>query len=159
WPGAPAWLVSWLAGITVIFLAAAGIFVLAQGVVQMVSQGPALLDRIDHLVQSTSASLGLAGPPHLNALVGRLDVAKVASSILSGVQGVGGTVILVVIYFAYMLAGRRRISRKFDLIGTAPSRLVERAAADIRTYLWVQTVTGLMITAAATAAMLAVGLN
>jgi predicted PurR-regulated permease PerM len=165
WTGAPRWLVSWIAGLLVIITAAGGIFVLAQGAVQMAEKGPALLDRLDALVQTIGRSLHIHEPVRLKSLFGQVRVAQVAGYILSGVQGVGGTVILVVIYFGFMLAGRRRISRKFDLIAgplrgaASPNRLVERAASDIRTYLWVQTVTGLMITVAATAVMLAVGLN
>jgi AI-2 transport protein TqsA len=163
WPAAPAWLVSWTAGILVIVAAAGGIFVLAQGAVQMVEQGPALLDRLNGLAQSIGRSLHLREALDLKALVGQVNVRQVAGYVLSGVQGIGGTVILIVIYFGFMLGGRRRISNKFDLIAgssaSSPNRLVERAATDIRTYLWVQTVTGAMITAAATAVMLAVGLN
>ena len=47
WPGAPAWLVSWIAGVLVIVTAAGGIFVLAEGAVQMVGQGPALASRLN----------------------------------------------------------------------------------------------------------------
>jgi len=165
WRAAPAWLVSWIAGLLVIFAAAGGIFVLAQGAVQIVQQGPALLDRIDGLVQALGGALRLPEPLDLKSLVGQVNVRQVASSVLSGVQGIGGTVILVVIYFGFMLGGRRRISRKFDLIAgpsagaTSLNSLVERAAADIRTYVWVQTVTGAMITAAAVAVILAVGLH
>lgn len=162
WPSAPAWLVSWIAGIFVIVTAAAGIFVLAEGVVEMVGQGPALLERLNDLVHSMGRSLHLAEPLDLKSLVGQVNVRQVASSVLSGVQGVGGTVILVIIYFGFMVGGRRRIARKFDLIGGAagsPNKLVARAAADIRTYLWVQTVTGAMITLSAALVMMAVGLH
>ena len=163
WPAAPAWLVSWTAGILVIVAAAGGIFVLAQGAVQMVEQAPALLDKLNGLAQSIGRSLHLREPLDLKALVGQVNVRQVAGYVLSGVQGIGGTVILIIIYFGFMLGGRRRISDKFDLIAgssaSSPNRLVERAATDIRTYLWVQTVTGAMITAAATAVMLVVGLN
>ncbi|MEA3080642.1 MAG: transport protein TqsA [Sphingomonadales bacterium] len=163
WPGAPSWLVSWIAGIVVILAAAGGIFVLAQGAVQTVAQAPALQDRLDALIRSVGASLHILRPLDLKTLVGQVNGSQVAGYVLSGVQDVGGTVILVTIYFGFMLGGRRRISRKFDVIAGSsaswPNRLIERAAADIRTYLWVQTVTGAMITAAATAVMLAVGLN
>ena len=164
WPGAPAWLVSWIAGVLVIVTAAGGIFVLAEGAVQMVGQGPALASRLNGLVQDIGRALHLSVPLDLQSLVGQVNVRQVASVVLSGVQGIGGTVILVVIYFGFMLAGRRRITRKFDQIAwssgpSSPNRLVERAAADIRTYMWVQTVTGAMITLAAVLAMMAVGLN
>jgi predicted PurR-regulated permease PerM len=163
WPAAPRWLVSWIAGILVILTAAGGIFVLAQGTVQTVAQAPALMDRLDALIRSAGAGLHIKQSLDLKSLVGQLNVRQVAGYVLSGVQDVSGTLILVIIYFGFMLGGRQRLTRKFDTIAGSseswPNRLLGRAAADIRTYLWVQTVTGAMITAAATAVMLAVGLN
>ena len=131
----------------------------------MVEQAPALLDRIEQLVQSIGRSLHLRETLHLKALIGQVNVARIAGYVLSGVQGVGGTVILIVIYFGFMVSGRRRISRKFDAMAAASrgdnltKAVIERAAADIRTYMWVQTVTGVMITAGAAAVMLIVGFN
>jgi predicted PurR-regulated permease PerM len=64
-----------------------------------------------------------------------------------------------------MLAGRERISRKIDHMGGPPGRartirtVVERIAEDLETYIWVQTITGVILTVAAAAVMLAVGLN
>ena len=165
WKGAPKWLVSWTAGLLVIVAASAGIFVFAQGLVQMVEQAPAMLDRIDQLVATVAGSLHVPHPPQLKSLAARVDTGQVVRAVASGVQGVGGNVILIIIYFSFMLAGRSRTSRKFELIAgsstgrASPNKLIERAAADIRTYLWVQTITGAMITAAATAVMLAVGMH
>ena len=165
WRSAPSWLVSWVAGLVVIGATAGGIFALAQGGVQMVEQAPALLDRIEQLVQSIGRSLHLRETLHLKALIGQVNVARNAVYVLSVVQGLGWTVILIVIYFGFMVSGRRRISRKFDAMAAASrgdnltKAVIERAAADIRTYMWVQTVTGVMITAGAAAVMLIVGFN
>ena len=165
WPAGPRWLVSWIAGLIVIVAAAGGIFALAQGGVQLVQQGPALLDRIEQIVQSIGRALHLPETLHLKALVGQVNVAEIAGYVLSSVQGLGGTVILIIIYFGFMAFGRQRISRKFDAMAAASRRddltksLIDRAAADIRTYMWVQTVTGVMITAGAVAVMLVVGLH
>lgn len=165
WPAAPHRLVSVIAGIVAILTVAGSLFVLAQGVVQAVQQGPALVGRLDELVRATASSLHLKEPLNLQLLVGEVNVRQIAGYLLSGVQGVGGTVILIVIYFGFLLGGQKRISDKFDLIaGTSDGAgltnvIIRRAAADIRTYLWVQAVTGAMITAAAAAVMLAVGLN
>ena len=165
WTSAPAWLVAWTAGVVVIIAASTGIFVFAQGLVRLAGQAPAMLDRIDQLVATAAGSFGAAAPPHVRSLAARVDTAQIARTVVAGVQGVGGTVVLIVIYFSFMLAGRRRTADKFELIaGTSSNRtslnkLVERAAADIRTYLWVQTIHGAMVTAAATAVMLAVGLH
>jgi AI-2 transport protein TqsA len=165
WPKAPRWLVSAFSGLVVIVAAAGGIFALAQGGVQLVQQGPALLDRIDQVLQSVGRTLHLHDTLRLKTLVGQVNVAQIAGYILSGVQGVGGTVILVIIYFGFMVAGRQRIDRKFAAMADASQKdnlttsLIERAAADIRTYMWVQTITGLMITAGAVAVMAFVGLD
>lgn len=165
WPGAPHRLVSVIAGIVAIAIAAGSIFVLAEGVVQAVQQGPALVARLDELVRAAAHSLRIKEPLTLETLIGGVNVPAIAGHLLSAVQGVGGTVILIVIYFGFMLGGQKRISDKFDLIagashgGALPNTIVRRVATDIRTYLWVQAVTGAMITAAAAAVMLVVGLN
>ena len=163
WPAAPAWLVSWMAGIIVLAAAAGGIFVLGEGTVQMVGEAPAVVDRLNAMIRSMGEALRLPTPLDLSSLAGQNEMRQAAGYLLSGVQGVGGTGLLVIIYFGFMLAGRRRISRKFEFIAkgeaASPGRLIERAAADIRTYLWVHTVTGSIVTAAAAAVMLAVGLH
>jgi len=124
-----------------------------------------LLDRIDVLVQNAGRSLHLKEPLGLQALVGSVSIPRIAGSVLETVQGIAGAILLIVIYFGFMVAGRRRISRKIDAVaGTserkvAIKRIIGRIAADIRTYLWVQAVTGVFLALAAAAVMLAVGLN
>jgi AI-2 transport protein TqsA len=165
WPKAPRWAVSALAGLTVIILASTSIFVLAQGAVQMVDQGPELVARIESILQDLGRSVGLTEPLHLSTLIGQVSLPKVAGFVLSAAQGVAGAVLLIVIYFGFMVAGRRRISRKVDAIAGSSGRrnavkhIIERITADIRTYLWVQTITGAMLASASALVMLAVGLD
>lgn len=165
WPRAPRWAVSLLAGLTVIILASSGIFVLAQGAVQMVEQGPALLARVEATVQAAGHSLGLTEPLHLSSLVGQVNIPQVAGYILAAAQGVAGAVLLIIVYFGFMVAGRRRISRKVDAIAGSSTRskalrsIIERITTDVRTYLWVQTLTGAMLAAFSALVMLSVGLH
>ena len=165
WPKAPNWVVSTVSGFLVIACASGGMFVLARGAVQVVQQGPALLGRIEEIVEGLGRSMGLRQTLHLTSLVGDISLPQLAGSVLSAVQGVAGAVLLIIIYFGFMLAGRRRISRKVDAIaGSSGGRralrgIIERIGADIKTYLWVQAVTGVMITASAAIVMLVVGLD
>ena len=165
WPGAPKWVVSAIAGLVVILSASGGMFVLAQGAVQIVHQGPALLERIDSLVQAAGAYFGLKRTINLQALIGSVSIPQIAGSVLDTVQGVAGAILLIIIYFGFMVAGRRRMSRKVDAIAGTSDRkqaiktIIDRIAADIRTYLWVQAVTGIFLALAAAAVMIAVGLN
>lgn len=165
WAGAPAWVVSLLAGVVVIVTASAGIFVMAQGAAQIVSQGPALLSRLDAILLSIGRSLHLHEPLRITSIIGKVSVADVAGFLLSGMQGLFSGVLLMVVYFGFMLAGRRRIQEKVERAAGSTSRAttikatIGRIAADIETYLWVQTITGLILTASATAVMLAVRLD
>lgn len=165
WAAAPSWAVSLLAGLVVIVLASAGIFVMAQGTVQMVAQGPALVSRLDEIAVGVGRSLHLKEPLHLSAVVGQVSVADVAGFLLSGMQGLFSGLLLMVVYFGFMLAGRRRIGRKIEAAAGSSSRAsaindtFTRVAADIETYVWVQTITGTILTLSAAVVMLAVGLN
>jgi AI-2 transport protein TqsA len=162
---APSWAVSLLAGVIVIVTASAGIFVMAQGAAQMVAQGPALLARLDQISLDLGQSLHLHEPLHITSIVGKVSVADVAGFLLSGMQGLFSGLLLMVVYFGFMLAGRRRIAAKVRRAAGSSSRAsaiqdtVERIEDDIETYVWVQTITGLILTASATLVMLLVGLD
>jgi len=164
-PRSPRWAVSLVSGLLVIMTASSGIFILAQGAVQMVEQGPALVARLESLVQSIGRSVGYTEPLHLATLVGQVSVPEVAGEILHAAQGVAGGLLLIIVYFGFMVAGRRRISRKIDAAAVtsrrrlAIKRAIDRVASDLRTYLWVQTLTGLMLASISAVAMAVVGLD
>jgi len=165
WTAAPGWAVSLLAGLVVILAASGGIFVMAQGAAQMVAQGPALIARLDQIAMDAGQSFHLREPLHLSAVVGQVSVAEIAGFVLSGMQGLLSGLLLMVVYFGFMLAGRKRIGRKVENVAGSSGRAetikntVKRIAADIETYVWVQTITGTILTLAAVVVMLAVGLN
>jgi AI-2 transport protein TqsA len=165
WAAAPGWVVSLLAGLLVILAASAGIFVMAQGAAQIVAQGPALFARLDEIAVGLGHSLRLSEPLHLSAVVGKVSVAEVAGFVLSGIQGLLSGLLLMVVYFGFMLAGRQRIGTKVENVAGSSARAkpikdtVKRIAANIETYVWVQTITGIMLTVSAVLVMLAVGLD
>lgn len=165
WPKAPAWAVSLLAGLVIIATASGGIFVMAQGIAQIVSQAPALLARLDAISLAAGQSLHLKEPLHLAELVGKVSVTQVASFLLSGMQGLFSGLLLMIVYFGFMLAGRRRIAGKVARAAGSTARAktingtIARIEEDVETYVWVQTITGAILTVAAVAVMLAVGLD
>lgn len=165
WAAAPAWAVVALAGFVVVVCAAGGLFILVQGMVQIVAEGPKLADRLDQIVMDLGRSLHLREELHLKALIGNVDVPSVAGSVLSGLQGFAAGLLLMIVYFGFILAGTERISRKIEVAAgsseraTAIKEVARRASTDIETYVWVQTITGLMLTASAVIVMMIVGLN
>ncbi|HEY7005858.1 MAG TPA: AI-2E family transporter, partial [Sphingomicrobium sp.] len=164
-PKAPDWVVAGTAALVAILLAAGGIFVMAQGMVQIVAQGPALAERLDQIVNDIGRALRLREQLHLSTIIGSVSVPQIAGSVLSSLQGIAAGFLLMVVYFGFMIAGRDRVSKKIDSAAGSSARakaikeIVGRAAQDIETYVWVQTITGLMLTLAALIVMVAVGLN
>ena len=164
-PRAPNWAVSLLAGLVVIVAASGGIFIMAQGLVQMVAEGPALVARIDQLIQSAGQAFHVREQLRLSSLIGNVSVPEIAGFILASVQGLLSGVLLMIVYFGFMLAGRERMSSKMDHIGAPASRartirkVIEGIASDLETYIWVQTITGAILTVSAAVVMLAVGLD
>jgi predicted PurR-regulated permease PerM len=165
WAKAPDWAVATLAALVVIVCAAVGVFVLVQGTVQMVAQGPALVSRLDQIVMDFGRALHLQSELRLKTIVGSVSVPQIAGTFLTGFSGFAAGLLLMVVYFSFIIVGRRRIGRKIDVAAgsseraTAIKAVFDRVSADIETYVWVQTVTGLMLTASAVVVMMAVDLN
>ncbi|RST30079.1 AI-2E family transporter [Sphingomonas ginkgonis] len=164
-PRPPSWAVSAIAGIIVISIASGGIFAIAQGMAQMVAQGPAVLARLDALAMSAGQAFHLERPLHLTAVIGEISIPRLAGAILSELQGFGSGLLLVIVYFGFILAGRKRLGDKVHKAAGSSERArmventIEKIVADIETYVWVQTITGAILTAAAVIVMAAVGLH
>ena len=165
WPKAPGWTVVALAGAIIASSAFGAIYVIAHGGVEILEQGPALITRLDQLVADSGRAFGLDEPVHLSTLVGRISVPQIAGGVLAGVQDVVSGAFLMIVYFGFMLASRARIAPKLRNIAAslgqaeAVEAIMGRIAGDVETYVWVQTLTGLMLAGVSGAVMVAVGLD
>lgn len=158
-------LVSVLAALVIIATFAVAVYVIAQGVTQLVQQGPALVARIEALLEQASRSWGLEQPLHISAVIGQISLPQLAGRLLTGVQGLFSTLLLVILYFVFLLAERRKVVRKVQNIAASRAQSatilqgLEQVGEDIETYVWVQTLTGLMLAAGSGLIMFAVGLD
>ncbi|PTQ12153.1 AI-2E family transporter [Sphingomonas oleivorans] len=165
WPRSPGWAVVALAGAIIGISAFGAIYVIAQGGVEIAEQGPALVARLDQLVEGTGRWLGLDEPLHLSNLVGRINVPRLAGDVLAGVQDIVSGVFLMIVYFGFMLASRARIAPKVRNIAASSDHAqairagMGRIAADIETYVSVQTLTGLMLAGISGLVMVTMGLD
>lgn len=164
-PKAPGWAVAAIAGAIIGISAFSAFYVIAQGAVEMVQRGPALIARLEQLVEETGRSFGLDQPLHLSTLVGRISVPELAGDVLAGAQGIVSGLFLMIVYFGFMLASRPRIAAKVRSLAASSDRAeaikagMTRIAADIETYVWVQTLTGVMLAGVSGAIMVGVGLD
>lgn len=151
-------ILGFLASIGIVVYGATGFFDETTGVAARI--GP----RLDQIIGDAYRLAGLAEPPTVSDLVARIDVGSYLAVIARQAQGVVTGAVFVMIYLAFLLASQAGFRRK--LVGMFPDRtargealeVFQRVRGGVEGYLWVQTVTGALICAAAWALMRAVGL-
>jgi predicted PurR-regulated permease PerM len=119
--------------------------------------------RLDALIAGAARHFGVAAPPALQELVGQLNPARYVGAVVNGLQTFAGGAMYVMVYLGFLLASRHGFQRKVAALYPDASDREHAAAVFVRIrngverYLWIQTVTGLMIAILAWAAMAAVG--
>ena len=121
--------------------------------------------RLDGIMAQIGHQLGDRHPPTVARIVRGLDAGKWLGVVARAVQDFASTALFTVIYLAFIIASRRGWEHK--AIGLFPHRdeRHEAVAAFLRIrdgierYLFVQTITGLMVAGLSWIAMAAVGLN
>ena len=163
--GAPRWAVLVLAAWVVMIGAVSATLVFVQGAAQMVRQAPELIARIEGILQQVGQAIGLSKPLNLATLTGDINVPDVAGDVLGSVGGVAAGLLLMITYFVFILAGQSGMQRKLANLSDSPGgansveTVARHIAGEFETYMWVQTVTGLMIAAGSALIMFAVGLD
>ncbi|CAN1533959.1 yhhT Predicted permease, member of the PurR regulon [Caulobacteraceae bacterium] len=128
---------------------------------ELVGYGP----KIDGLIARLAGMAGVEAPPPLTQMVDDFNPTKYVSQVAQGLQGVVSDAVFVLIYLGFIMASRRGFKRK--IVALFPHNqerhdalaIFNRIRFGVERYLWVQTVTGLMISGASWLAMVAVGLE
>jgi predicted PurR-regulated permease PerM len=148
--------------VVVVAVVVGSMLVVVEGLSQIIAKAPAMYRRVDQIV----AAIRLPGvaPINLGELARRLDLPVIVGRALGGMRGAVSGLVLTVLYLVFLLASARRIERRLDQIVAARSndRLVNVMARSVRSveaYTYIQTVTGLIMSVAIGAVMLALGLE
>jgi len=165
WRAAPRWAVLVLAALVVTLGTAIAFVILAQGAANVVREMPQLIGRIDTLLRQTGPALHLRKPPDLASIVGEISVPSIAAGVAGSVGHLFSGLVLMIAYFGFILAGRTRATRKLaSLSALSGAKIPIEAAVNhistgVELYVWVHTVTGLIIAGASALVMFAVGLD
>ena len=128
---------------------------------QLVSYAP----KLNGLIARIASLVGVDVPPTLTDLIQRANPTSYLGQVARGLQDFLSNAIFVLIYLGFIIASRRGWERKMVSLFATREERQEAVAAFMRVrngieqYLWVQTVTGLMIAIAAWLVMFAVGLD
>jgi predicted PurR-regulated permease PerM len=163
WPGAERRALLLIAGAAVLALLLGVEFMLVPGLAGLRNELPILRQRLDELLVQASQALALQDPVTLEALTADLDRRAAASWVFGGLQGAASCLILTALFVVFLLTSSELIERRLRLAtgrdGDRSWLVLERTIRGVETYLWVQTITGLINAAASGLVMMSVGLN
>lgn len=124
--------------------------------------------RLDQLIVQFGGVFAFAGvdaPASISELIRKINPAQFLSGLVTGLRGFGSDALFVLIYLGFIIAARRGFKRK--IVSLFPHnrerdeavKVFNRIRFGVERYLWVQTVTGLMIAAASWLGMIVLGLD
>jgi AI-2 transport protein TqsA len=142
-----------------------GAYFIVENATTFVGQLVEYTPRLNGLIAKVAGMVGVDVPPTLTQLIQQLNPASYLGEIARGLQSFASTAAFVLVYLGFILASRRGWERKaVNLFANREQRheAVEafgRIRNGVEQYLWVQTVTGLMIAVASWIAMAVIGLD
>jgi predicted PurR-regulated permease PerM len=141
------------------------VWVIASNATSFFGQLVAYQPKLNALIAEAAGWVGLRNPPTLEQLYRAFDPASHFAEFASRLQNFASDAAFVLIYLGFIIASRRGFKRK--MVGMFPTherregalRVLREIRDGVERYLWVQTVTGLMIAAGSWVVMMGVGLD
>ncbi|HXA39035.1 MAG TPA: AI-2E family transporter [Phenylobacterium sp.] len=121
--------------------------------------------RINALLVGAAERLGMAATPTVSGLIRELNPVRYAGVFASGLSHFAEGAVFVLIYLGFLLASRQGFAAKAQAFFATEAerdegdRIFDRIRRGVESYIWVQTVVGVMITGASAALMLVTGLT
>ncbi len=121
--------------------------------------------RLDDLADRLAAAVGAPTPPSVDTLFANFDPGNYIGAVAEVLQNFASNAVLVLIYLGFLIASRAAFQSKLERIFRTEDghhnalRLMDHVRDSVERYLWIQTVTGLMIALASWVVMALVGLD
>jgi AI-2 transport protein TqsA len=162
----PRWLAIVLSLVLVLSLAAVLVWVIVSNLSVMIGNVDLYQTRLNAIVAQAYQNLHIAAPPPTVAnLAARMDPARMAGDIASGLRNLASDMAFILIYLAFLFPASAVMGRKFDYIfGRGGMRKAARDVISgiqltVERYLWVQTMVSLIITSLTYVTLMAIGLE
>lgn len=148
-----------------ILLFGAAIFVVADNATSFFGRLIAYTPRFNELIAQAAHLVGVDVAPTIDELIQRLNPTRYLGDVARGLQNFASNALFILVYLGFIIASRRTFERKMAALAENHGGRRETLAAFLRIrhgieqYLWVQTVTGLMIAGGSWVAMAVMGLE
>jgi predicted PurR-regulated permease PerM len=141
------------------------IWVTADNAGDFAAQSATYTARINAQLDTAAQHLGLKVTPTLSGLLHELNPSRFAGALAGGLSRFAEAAVFVLIYLGFLVASRQGFARKTRELFTTEqeqaegARIFDRVRRGIESYIWVQTIVGVVITAISAALMAATGLS
>jgi AI-2 transport protein TqsA len=141
------------------------IWVTADNGADFAAQSGTYTTRLDGVLDKVAQQLGLSVTPTISGLLKELNPGRFAGEIAKGLSHFAEGAVFVLIYLGFLIASRQGFAAKAkelfqgDGEKREAGRVFERIRHGVESYIWVQTVVGVIITAASAVLMAATGLS
>ena len=121
--------------------------------------------RLNQIIARIAGIFGVKVPPTLAQLIDQLNPVRYMGDVARALQSFASGAIYVLVYLGFLIASRQGFQKKavalFPVRGerAGAAEVFYRIRDSIQRYLWIQTVTGLMIAGLSAAVMYGVGLS
>jgi len=132
---------------------------------ELITSAPQYQDRFQQLVRQGAQLMGLPQENPIEALIGRISIPQMVSTVAFALTGLAGDLGLILIYTAFLLLEHRTFGRKLEAMSRSESQHTQVRTAfkeishDIKTYVRIKTALGLITALLCYAIMKAVGLQ
>jgi len=141
------------------------VWVVAENSAGFVNQLKDYAPRLNDVIARIAHAVGIHVAPTLGELITQLNPSRYVGAAAQSLQNFAASAVLVLIYLGFIIASRRGFTRK--IVALFPQRterdgamvLFHRIRDGVEQYLWIQTVTGLMIAVGAWVVMALLGLD
>ncbi len=165
WPKLPDSLSLLVAIVLSLLIFGVTVLVVADNATSFIGKLVAYTPKLDGLIARLAGIAQVEAPPPVTQLITDLNPSKYLGQFAQGLQGVVSDAFFVLIYLGFIIAAKRGFKRK--IVALFPHnherdeavQVFNRIRYGVERYLWVQTVTGLMIAAGSWVVMMVLGLE
>ncbi|SDE55748.1 AI-2E family transporter [Rhodospira trueperi] len=136
-----------------------------QNIVEVTQAAPEYKAKLNAVVHDVAASIGFDQAIDLETMIRQIPIEEVVPDIAGAVSALVGQAGLVLVYVLFLLLEQRRFGDKLRALLPHPGReaqaraLLGRIQNDIKTYVWIKTVTSAATGAVSYAVLMVVGVD
>lgn len=137
----------------------------SQNIVEVTQAAPRYQENLQGLVHDVSVLLGMAGPIDLEEMIRQISIKDLVPEVAAAVSSLVGQAGLILVYTLFLLIEQRRFDAKLHVLFPDPEReawirtILGRIQVDIKTYVWIKTLTSVATGALSYAVLMVVGVD